>query len=235
MVRKPTTPRYVVLFRVSTPRQGRSGLGLAAQRETVSNFLRSCGGEVVAEVTEIESGRGVEADRPQLCEAITACRIHRARLLVARLDRLSRDAAWLLGLERRGVDFVVASHPDVNRLTVGVLALMAEEERNACATRTRQALAAARARGVRLGNPENLRNQSTGRINGARSNRVKAAEFADDLRPVINEIMATKTISLRRIATALDARNIPTRRGSTWTAMQVSRVLHHLDIHKSAA
>lgn len=231
MVRKASaTARYVVLFRVSTQRQGRSGLGLDAQRETVASFLRLHGGEVVAEITEIESGKGTEAERPQLCEAITACRVHRARLLVARLDRLSRDAAWLLGLERRGVDFVVASHPDVNRLTVGVLALMAEEERNACATRTRQALRAAAARGVVLGRPENLSRQPVGRINGARANKTNAAEFANDIRPVLDAIMAAGATSLHTIAAALNTRNIPTRGGSTWKPVQVARVLDRLGL-----
>jgi DNA invertase Pin-like site-specific DNA recombinase len=222
--------RFVALYRVSTQRQGRSGLGLEGQREEVLSYLNGGQWELVAEFTETVSGAKLDDERPELAAGIQACRIYKAKLIVSRLDRLSRDAAWLLGLERRGIDFVVASCPSVNRMTIGVLALAAEEERRAVSIRTKAALAARRRRGLPLGNPANLSNQMTGRINGAKVNKADALEFASDIRPVIEEIMGTGATSLHILAAALNARNIPTRGGSTWKPAQVARVLDRLGL-----
>jgi DNA invertase Pin-like site-specific DNA recombinase len=205
--------RFVAMYRVSTGYQQRSGLGLEAQRDAVLIYLRDVGGDLVAEFVETVSGRKGDDERPQLAAAIAACRVHGARLVVSRLDRLSRDAAWLLGLEKRGVDFVVAASPHVNRLTIGVLALVAEQERRDVSVRTKQALAARRARGLPLGNPSNLSNQSMGRINGAQANRDKARSHAADLRAIVVELRASGAASLRQIASGLNARRIPTARG----------------------
>jgi DNA invertase Pin-like site-specific DNA recombinase len=221
--------QFVALYRVSTGRQQRSGLGLDAQRETVSGFLNGGNWRLVAEFTETVSGRYSDEDRPILARAIAACRIHQARLVVSRLDRLGRDAAWLLGLERRGIDFVVASSPYINRLTIGVLALVAEEERNSISQRTKQALAARRARGLPLGNKENLANQVIGRRNGARVNRINAVDRAHDLRATVAEIRAASETTLRGIAEGLNRRGIPTARGAMWSAGQVHRVLSRLN------
>ncbi|WP_348642431.1 recombinase family protein [Methylobacterium sp. WL2] len=139
--------KLVAYYRVSTARQEASGLGLVAQRQAVAAFLG--GGPVVAEFTKTESDK--RADRPELARAIGACWLYGARLVIAKLDRLSRDAHFLLGLEKAGVDFVAADMPHANRLTVGIMALVAEEERRMISARTKAALAAAKARGTVLG------------------------------------------------------------------------------------
>jgi DNA invertase Pin-like site-specific DNA recombinase len=141
----------VAYYRVSTDKQGRSGLGLEAQREAVARHAAGAGGTVLAAFEEVESGR--KGDRSQLALAMPECRLRRCTLLIAKLDRLARDAHFLLGLEKAGIEFVAADMPYANRLTVGVMALVAEEEARATSARTKAALAAAKARGVRLGNP----------------------------------------------------------------------------------
>ena len=155
----PTRPRFVAYYRVSTDRQGRSGLGLDAQRDAVARHAAGTGGVVQAAFEEVESGR--RNDRPQLARAMAECRLRRCVLLIAKLDRLARDAHFLLGLEKAGVEFIAADMPYANRLTIGVMALVAEEEARATSIRTKAALAAAKARGIKLGNP-NLRRVSTG-------------------------------------------------------------------------
>src|SRR5919112_422238 len=140
---------FVAYYRVSTERQGRSGLGLAAQRKAVEDFLNGGNWRLVAEFTEIESGK--HSDHPALAKAFQACRLRRAKLVIAKLDRLSRDAHFLLGLEKAGVDFVAADMPTANRLTVGIMAMVADEERRMISKRTKEALAAAKARSVTLG------------------------------------------------------------------------------------
>src|ERR1700742_3624648 len=126
---------FVAYFRVSTARQGRSGLGLEAQREAVASFLNGGSWAVVADYTEVESGK--RNDRPELQRAMQACRVYGAKLVIAKLDRLSRDAHFLLGLKEAGVDFVCADMPAANRLTVGIMAMVAEEERRMISNRTK--------------------------------------------------------------------------------------------------
>src|SRR5918997_3302817 len=141
--------RFVSYLRVSTDRQGRSGLGLEAQRKAVDDFRNGGRWKLIAEFVEIESGKW--EDRPKLAEALALCRLHRATLVIAKLDRLSRDAHFLLGLEKAGVDFIAADMPHANRLTVGIMAMVADEERRMISARTKAALAQAKARGVKLG------------------------------------------------------------------------------------
>ena len=141
--------RFVSYLRVSTQRQGRSGLGLEAQRKAVADYLNGGRWRLVSELIEVESG--ANANRPKLAEALALCRSHRATLVVAKLDRLARDAHFLLGLQKAGVDFVAADMPSANRMTVGIMALVAEEERRMISARTKAALAAAKVRGVKLG------------------------------------------------------------------------------------
>jgi DNA invertase Pin-like site-specific DNA recombinase len=147
--------KFVSYLRVSTKRQGESGLGLEAQRAAVETWL---GGrwQLVEEFVEVESGKRAD-NHPALARAFEACKAFNAKLVIAKLDRLSRDAHFLLGLEKAGVEFIAVDMPHANRLTVGIMALVAEQEREAISQRTKAALAAARARGVRLGNPKSTK------------------------------------------------------------------------------
>lgn len=212
--------RLVAYYRASTARQEASGLGLDAQRQAVAAFLG--GAPVVAEFTETESGK--RADRPELARAIGACRLYGARLVIAKLDRLSRDAHFLLGLEKAGVDFVAADLPHVNRLTVGIMALVAEEERRMISARTKAAMAAAKARGTMLGGYRGHTITAAAGEAGRRTQATKARARVADLAPVLAELRAVGTTSLGGIAAALNARGIPAARGGRWTATQVRRV-----------
>ena len=135
--------RFVAYERVSTKRQGTSGLGLEAQRKAIDDLAVSRGAEVIARFTEVESGK--RADRPELAKALHLAKVTGATLLIAKLDRLSRNAAFLLTLRDSGVRFVAADMPEANDLTVGIMALVAEQEREAISRRTREALAATKA------------------------------------------------------------------------------------------
>lgn len=216
---------FVAYYRVSTARQGQSGLGLEAQQQTVMDYLNGGRWKLVADFTEVESGKDA-ANRPQLDKALRACRIHRATLVISKLDRLSRDAAWLLGLEKLGYDFVIASASNVNRLTIGVLALVAEQERRDISIRTKAALAMAKAHGVKLGRPENLSRQDVGSAHGNEAKVRIADARAADLLPVIEDIRADGAVSLRQIALSLTERGIRTPRGRNWTATAVKNLLN---------
>ncbi len=217
--------RYIAYFRVSTQRQGRSGLGLEAQRRAVWDYLGGNGWTVIEEFTEVESGK--RDDRPELAKALAACRLHGATLVIARIDRLSRDAAFLLGLQKAEVPFVAADMPEANEMVVGIMAVVAQAERKMISHRTKAALAAARARGVELGRPGNF--TSEGRLLGSRrgneARSAKAAARARDLAPVIDEMHAAGTTSLHGMAAALNDRDVPAPRGGRWQASQVRRVL----------
>src|SRR5215813_5316451 len=144
--------KFVAYFRVSTDRQGKSGLGLEAQREAVLNYLNGGSWTMVAEFTEVEGGK--HADRPQLAAALAACEKQKAKLVIAKLDRLSRNLAFIATLMDSGVEFVAVDNPHANKLTVHILAAVAQHEREQISKRTRDALAAAKRRGKRLGNPD---------------------------------------------------------------------------------
>jgi DNA invertase Pin-like site-specific DNA recombinase len=223
------TGKFVSYLRVSTERQGRSGLGLEAQRSAVNEHLNGGDWELVAEFVEVESGR--RNDRPNLAKALHRARVTGATLLIAKLDRLSRDAHFLLGLERAGIEFVACDMPHANRLTVGIMALVAEQEREAISQRTKAALAAAKARGTKLGNPNGasvLRSAGAGKPGwtaGAEGNKRSAEEFANRVLPVIADIRASGTSSLEGIAAELNARGILTSRRGAWYAGTVKRVL----------
>lgn len=218
--------RYISYLRVSTERQGRSGLGLEAQRAAVAAFLNGGRSNLVAEVVEIESGK--RADRPKLAEAMALCRLHNATLVIAKLDRLSRNVAFIANLIESGVEFVACDMPMANRLTIHILAAVAEHEREMISARTKAALEAARARGVRLGTPANLRNQDVGRAKGRARRAEIASNWIADLAPVVSEVRTAGANSLREIAAALNARSIPAARGGEWSAVQVMRVLERI-------
>src|SRR5262249_17927067 len=142
--------KFVSYLRVSTDKQGKSGLGLEAQRNAVEDYLNGGRWKLVKEFVEVESGKR-EDNRPMLAQAMAACRLHKATLVIAKLDRLSRDAHFLLGLDKAGLEFVATDNPHANRLTVGIMALMAETEREMISKRTKDALSGAQPRGVYLG------------------------------------------------------------------------------------
>ncbi|ANW00476.1 recombinase family protein [Bradyrhizobium icense] len=166
-------------------------------------------------------GSPKRTDRPQLAKALEACRLHGAKLVIAKLDRLSRDAHFLLGLEKAGVDFVAADMPNANRLTVGIMAMVAEEERRMISKRTKDALAASKARGKRLGG---VRYRADG-LRVTITTEIQRAAVAADIGPTIRELQAGGATSLRSIADGLNAAGIPTARGQgKWSAVQVQRV-----------
>jgi DNA invertase Pin-like site-specific DNA recombinase len=182
---------------------------------------------VCAEFTEVESGS--RDDRPELTRAITACRLYGARLVIAKLDRLSRDVHFLTGLQKAGVQFVAADMPEANEMVVHIMAVVAQAERKMISARTKAALAAAKARGQKLGGDRGKGTAFTSTTNGAGriARTAKANNRASQLMPVISELRAAGVASLGELARELTARQIPTARGLTkWTPMQVSRVLN---------
>lgn len=215
--------RFVSYLRVSTARQGASGLGLEAQRQAVADFLDGGRWQLLAEVVEIEPGK--RNDRVKLAEALKLCRLHNATLVIAKLDRLSRDAAFLLNLQAAGVRFVAADMPEANEMVVGIMAVVAQAERKMISARTKAALQAAKARGQVLGGDRGVKPSHATAVKGATALKAKADARAADLSTILAEIKAEGASTLRDHAAALNARGIPTARGSEWSAVQVSRVL----------
>jgi DNA invertase Pin-like site-specific DNA recombinase len=216
--------RFVAYYRVSTDRQGQSGLGLEAQRKAIADYLNGGAWELVSEFTEIESGK--KSDRPELTLAIEACRKHKARLVIAKLDRLSRNLAFIATLMESGVEFVAADMPFANKLTIHILAAVAEHEREAVSERTKAALAAAKARGTRLGNPNPA--YALNRMRAARKAQVE--RYAANILPIIREVQAGGHTSCNAIAAQLNARKVSTARGGRWTHVQVGQILKRVPI-----
>jgi DNA invertase Pin-like site-specific DNA recombinase len=212
--------KFVAYFRVSTDRQGKSGLGLEAQREAVLAYLDGGSWQLVGEFTEVESGK--RSDRPQLAAALVACKKHKAKLVIAKLDRLSRNLAFIATLMDSGVEFVAVDNPHANKLTVHILAAVAQHEREMIAQRTKDALAAAKARGVKLGNPR----LAEARHKANTASVAAADAFAANVLTIIREIRASGVQSLRGIAKALTARGVKTARGGQWSAAQVSDIVN---------
>jgi DNA invertase Pin-like site-specific DNA recombinase len=220
--------KFVSYLRVSTARQGISGLGLEAQREAVAGYLNGGRWTLAQEVVEVESGK--RNDRPAIAEALRLCRLHRATLIIAKLDRLARNVHFISSLMESGVDFIAVDFPQANRLTVHILAAVAEHEAAMISTRTKAALAAAKARGVALGGQRG----SVGRMKriGRKGNAASAAARSEavakrnqDLLPAIEDIRASGSTSPQKIADALNARGITAARGGAWSAVQVRRIL----------
>jgi DNA invertase Pin-like site-specific DNA recombinase len=212
--------RFVAYYRVSTAQQGRSGLGLEAQREAVAQFLNGGAWELLDAFTEVESGK--RADRPKLAQALALCRLTGAVLVIAKLDRLSRDAHFLIGLEKAGVEFVAADMPNANRLTVHLMAVIAQAEREMISKRTKEALAAAKARGAKLGGYRGGKPPPA--AVGTAARRAKADAFAARVRPTIEALQAEGK-GRRRIAVELAERGIMTAEGGRWDATKVRNVL----------
>jgi DNA invertase Pin-like site-specific DNA recombinase len=210
--------RFVAYYRVSTERQGRSGLGLEAQQAAVVGFING-GTELVREFTEVESGKG--SDRPELVKALDACRRQKAKLVIAKLDRLSRNLAFIATLMESGVEFVAVDNPHANKLTVHILAAVAEHERVMISERTKAALAAAKRRGVTLGNPSLAKAAKR----GTAAVKAGAKQFAANVLPVIREIQANGAKTHAAIAAKLNERRVATARGGRWSHVQVGAVL----------
>ena len=212
--------RFISYLRVSTARQGLSGLGLEAQRAAVRDFLNGGDWALLREFVEVESGG--KNERAQLAAAMAECRLTGATLVIAKLDRLSRNAAFLIGLRDSGVRFVACDMPDANALTVGILALVAENEREAISARTKAALVAAKARGTVLGGYRG--GPAVDGSKGVAARQERATAYAATVRPVIDE-MRGRGLSLRQCVAELKARGVQTSQGGQWTASAVSRVL----------
>ena len=221
-VEHPQPPRtYVAYYRVSTARQGASGLGLSAQRTGVSSFLRGRG-QVLAEFTDVESGR--RNDRPELMRAIARCQAEGAVLLIAKLDRLTRNVAFIFALRDSGAEFVCADMPEANTLTIGVMATMAQHEREVISDRTKKALAEKKKQGWVPGTPANLTPEA---IAGGRAVRRRNARADEN-----NRRAAALAISMRvsghgwtAIAAALNDYGFRTRRGGEFRPEQAKRVV----------
>jgi DNA invertase Pin-like site-specific DNA recombinase len=217
--------RIVSYTRVSTDQQGRSGLGLEAQREAIARFAEAEGLKVIAELVEVETGKGADAldRRPILREALALARKHKAAVCVAKLDRLSRDVHFISGLMAQKVPFIVTTlGADADPFMLHIYAALAEKERALISERTRAALAQKKAQGALLGNRTNL---AEAQAKGGDATRAAAEAFARNVLPVIRDIQAKGAGSLRAIAAELTARNVRTARGGAWTAESVRTLL----------
>lgn len=210
--------RYIAYYRVSTDRQGRSGLGLEAQRRAVAEFVTGQGGALIAEYTEIESGR--KSNRPELRAALEFCRQKKAQLVTAKLDRLARNVAFVSGLMETGTAFVAVDMPHANRFMLHVLAAVAEYEREMISKRIVEAMAVAKSRGVKMGNPRPLPSLARG--------RATIAQQLDAHQQLVQPLAAQlreEGHSLRAIAAELNRRAVPTAHGRRWHPETVNRLL----------
>lgn len=219
------TGRFIAYYRVSTAQQGRSGLGLEAQQAAVHAYVNGGARRLVGTFTEVESGK--KADRPELAKALAACRLQGATLIVAKLDRLSRSVSFISALIDANVDFQAVDMPEANKLVLHILASMAQHEREMISARTKAALAQAKARGVRLGNP-NLKAPAGVHAIGTAAIKEKAHADAAERIDIIRSIQAGGVASLNAIAAELNLRGITTPRGGQWQATTVRRVLDRL-------
>jgi DNA invertase Pin-like site-specific DNA recombinase len=217
---------FVTYYRVSTAKQGASGLGLEAQRAAVRSYLNSINGQELATFTETESGK--RNDRPELAKALLRCRQTGATLLVAKFDRLSRNAAFLLTLRDSGTKFIAADMPEANNLTIGVLAVIAEHEREMISKRTKEALQAARVRGVKLGNPR-IR-PGTAETAAAASQAAQEAyrRRAEELRPMIEEAPSKDPLEVSRYLGMMGVRSPQGK--NVWNVHTVKRLMKFLGV-----
>lgn len=210
----------IAYYRVSTDRQGKSGLGLEAQQEDVRLFADRQGFQVTAHLTEIESGR--KNDRPQLLATLAQCRKEKATLIMAKLDRLGRNVAFIANLMESRVQFKAVNNPHADELMIHLLAAFAQHERKQISTRTRDALQAAIRRGVELG--------KHGREVLSQQNSEAADEFAERMRPIITDIQRQGITTIRAIYTELNERKVPTfhSKGESWHVITVQRLIKRI-------
>lgn len=218
-------PRYVTYLRVSTAQQGASGLGLEAQQEMCARHVEASNGEILASFVEIESGG--RSDRPELKKALALAKREGAALLVAKLDRLARSVAFVSRLIEAGTDFRAADAPAADKTMIQMLSVMSEWERDQISKRTRDALAAAKARGQKLGNP-NKKTLAANMAAGRQQQAQEAQERAKDLAPVVQAIKAAGIATLAGIAEELNRRQIHTPRGGQWHASSVRNLIARL-------
>jgi DNA invertase Pin-like site-specific DNA recombinase len=228
----PSKAKLVTYYRVSTQKQGRSGLGLEAQKAAATDYINAHGGVELASFTEVESGK--INTRPQLEAALLRCRQAHGTLLVAKLDRLSRNAAFLFNLRDSGVKFQALDIPEANTLTLGVMAVLAQHEREIISARTRAALAARRARGLPLGTPRDMSPYAAraSALAGA-INTEKAKARAAVVAPEIKAARSAGCTSLRQVAEHLDNLGITTPRGKKWTPTAVANTEKLIAVRKT--
>jgi DNA invertase Pin-like site-specific DNA recombinase len=218
--------KQVLYFRVSTQRQGKSGLGLDAQREQCHQFLNGGQWEVIGEFVEVESGR--RNDRPQLEKALKLARVHNARLVVAKIDRLSRNLSFIASMMESGVQFVAADMPEANQLTIHIMAAMAQHEQKQISNRVKESLHQAKLRGVRLGSPKSYltdEDRKVGSKIGAEVRTKNALAKAMDLMEIVEDINLSGITTLKGLARELTKRGVPTPRGKdTWYPQTVKRL-----------
>lgn len=217
--------KFVAYYRVSTAKQGQSGLGMEAQQAAVAAYLNGGNWELIDNFQEVETGKGSNAldKRPQLKAALTACRKHGATLIIAKLDRLARNVHFVAGLLEAGVEFVAADMPQANKVMIQMHAVMSEWERDQISARTKAALAAAKARGVVLGKAgaANLRPNIEQR-------QAAAKDFVSKLRGVFTGMRA-RGLSQRQMVEELNVLGIKASRGGEWSLLQVQRVLKAIE------
>ena len=215
---------FVSYIRVSTQKQGRSGLGLEAQQQAVTDYLRSHGGDLIGQFSEVESGS--RDDRPELHKALRACRLKGATLLIAKLDRLSRNHRFLVELQDSTVNFICCDMPDANRLTIGLMANIADYERQLISERTRAAMTAAKARGVVLGNPRLAECRYTDTQKATAARVIKSQAYKSAILEVITEMEIEQGgfLSAKEVAKRLNESGYQTPRGGEWSHTQVLRV-----------
>lgn len=213
---------FIAYYRVSTQKQGQSGLGLEAQQVAVRTYLNGGDWALVAEVTEVETGKGSNAldRRPKLAEALALCKRTKSTLVIAKLDRLARNVHFISGLIESGVEFVAADMPHANKTMLQIHAVMSEHERDQISERTKVALAAAKARGVKLGNPQNL-------VRNVEERQAAADNFANKLRGLVDG-METRGMSQRAMVEELNRLGVKTAKGGAWGLVQFQRVLKRL-------
>jgi DNA invertase Pin-like site-specific DNA recombinase len=227
--------KIVTYIRVSTEKQGQSGLGLEAQRAAIAAYAKTANAVTIAEFREVESGRNNA--RPELEKALRAARGHGAKLVIAKLDRLSRNAAFLLKLQDSGANFTACDMPDASPFTVGIMAVLAQQESKMISDRTRAAMQAAKERGQVFGNPYGaaaLRRAGMGNTASRRSATLKADHHANDLKDVLEDLETSGITTLSGIAKTLNKRGIRTARGGKWHASTVANLRKRTNMPASA-
>jgi DNA invertase Pin-like site-specific DNA recombinase len=213
--------KFIGYYRVSRDSQGIDGYGMTSQRDIVRRFIDGQNGVLEKDFSEVESGKFSDSQRPQLSAALDFAKKNKATLVIAKLDRLARNAEFLLSLQNSGADFVCCDCPNADKFTVGILALVAQRERELISERTRLGLAAAKSKGMKLGTP----NPQKAVAAMVMANKTAKSEFTAKVYPIIKEIRSAGVNTLQGIADCLNRRGIPSRFGKTWHPSSVRTIL----------